>query len=248
MAATISIVIPAYNEATRLPGTLKKIDEYASTGEVAIAEVIVVDDGSRDETAKIPARRSTKVRVRVVSYGQNSGKGYAIRRGIIEAKGDLVLISDADLSTPVSEVVKLTKALESFDIAIGSRAVDRSLVRVSQAWYRDRGGRVINVLMKCITGMPYNDTQCGFKLLPADVAREIAREAVVDGFAWGVEYLLLAGRLGFSVTEVPVLWFNAPGSKVSLFRDPLKMLWDMLRLRLRLGAFQRVAPGTKRVR
>ncbi|MGK2857353.1 MAG: dolichyl-phosphate beta-glucosyltransferase [Thermoanaerobaculia bacterium] len=237
---TISVVIPAYNEARRLPETLRKIDEYATRSTHPIVEVIVVDDGSRDDTARAASRMSTSIRVRTISYSHNSGKGYAIRRGVIEAKGDLVLISDADLSTPIAEVEKLLAALATHDVAIGSRAVDRSLVKLRQSRLREGVGKLGNQLMRAITGMPFRDTQCGFKLVPAERAREIFRLAVVDRFAWDVEFLLLAGLQGCTIAEVPVLWFNAPGSRVNVLRDPPKVLWDVARLRLRYGRFRDV--------
>lgn len=236
---TISVVIPAYNESERLPETLRKIAEYAPRCPRPIVEVIVVDDGSRDDTAKVASRTQVGLKVRTVSYSRNSGKGYAIRRGVIEAKGELVLISDADLSTPIAEVEKLLAALETDDVAIGSR-IDRSLIKRRQAWLRERIGRVGNHLMRAITGMPFRDTQCGFKLLRADRAREIFRVAVVDRFAWDVEFLLLAGLQGCTIAEVPVLWFNAEGSRVNVLRDPPKVLWDIGRLRLRYGRFRDV--------
>jgi dolichyl-phosphate beta-glucosyltransferase len=236
---TISVVIPAYNESARLPETLRKIAEYAPRCPRAIVEVIVVDDGSSDETARVASSAELPLQVRTISYSRNAGKGYAIRRGVLEAKGELVLISDADLSTPISEVEKLLAALETHDVAIGSRA-DRSLLKRRQAWLRERIGRVGNHVMRAITGMPFRDTQCGFKLLRADRAREIFRVAVVDRFAWDVELLLLAGLQGCAVAEVPVLWFNAEGSKVNVLRDPPKVLWDIARLRLRYGRFRDV--------
>lgn len=237
---TISVVIPAYNESSRLPETLRKIAEYAPHCPRRIVEVIVVDDGSRDDTAKVASRLALPIEVRTISYSRNSGKGYAIRRGVLEVKGELLLISDADLSTPIAEVEKLLSALEAHDVAIGSRAIDHSLLQRRQAWLRERIGRVGNHLMRALTGLPFRDTQCGFKLLRADRAREIFRVAVVDRFAWDVELLLLAGLRGCSIAEVPVRWSNAEGSKVNVFRDPPKVLWDIARLRLRCGRFRDV--------
>jgi dolichyl-phosphate beta-glucosyltransferase len=236
---TISVVIPAYNESARLPETLRKIADYAPRCPRPIVEIIVVDDGSSDDTARVASRSSVDMRIRTVSYSRNSGKGYAIRRGVLEAKGELILISDADLSTPIPEVEKLLAALETHDVAIGSR-IDRTLIRKRQAWLRERIGRVGNNLMRAITGMPFRDTQCGFKLLHAGMAREIFRLAVVDRFAWDVEFLLLAGLQGCSIAEVPVLWFNAEGSRVNVLRDAPKVLWDITRLRLRYGRFRDV--------
>jgi dolichyl-phosphate beta-glucosyltransferase len=237
---TISIVIPAYNESGRLPETLRKIAEYAPRCPRPIVEVVVVDDGSRDDTARAAAKCPSAVRVRTITYQRNSGKGYAIRRGVIEAKGELILISDADLSTPIAEVEKLLAAMGTHDIAIGSRAIDRSLVTLRQSWLRERIGRVGNHVMRTITGIPFRDTQCGFKLVPADRARAIFRVAVIDRFAWDVEFLLLAGLQGCTIAEVPVLWSNSPQSRVSMFRDPPKVLWDIARMRLRYGRFRDV--------
>ena len=238
---TISIVIPAYNEARRLPETLRKIDAFAPHSSRPIVEILVVDDGSRDPTAQVASHTKTAVPVRTISYSMNSGKGYAIRRGVLEAKGELILISDADLSTPIEEVEKLLAALGGYDIAIGSRAVDRSLVKLRQSWLRERVGRVGNHVMRAITGLPFRDTQCGFKLVPAGRAREIFRLAVVDRFAWDVEFLLLAGLQGCSITEVPVLWFNAEDSRVNVLLDPPKVLWDIAKLRMRYGAYRGVS-------
>ena len=242
MSRAITIVIPAFNEAQRLPRTLETISDYAASGRASIAEVIVVDDGSRDATAEHARRASLSVPSRCISYGANAGKGYAIRRGVLEASGDLLLVSDADLSTPIEEVEKLLAALEGAEVAIGSRAVDRSLVRVSQPWHRDRMGRAFNWMLRRITGIPFRDTQCGFKLFPMPEAREMFALAIIDGFAWDVEIILLADRRDLRVAEVPVLWFNSPQSRVSIVGDPLKMLRDVVHARLRLGRFRNARP------
>jgi dolichyl-phosphate beta-glucosyltransferase len=235
MRPSLSIVIPAFNEARRIPATIEKILS-SSASHPEIQEIIVVDDGSRDDTPSMVRRYSENdARVRLLSYWPNSGKGYAIRRGVMEARGDWILISDADLSTPIEEVSKLGAALSTADVAIGSRGVDESLVRVKQRWHRQQMGKVFNRLMRALTGLPHIDTQCGFKLLPRDVARDIFADATVDRFAFDVEMLLLAHQRGYRVAEVPVLWFNSPDSRVHLVRDSLQMLLDVLRLRLRLG-------------
>lgn len=234
-ARTVSIVIPAYNEARRLPATLEKLRRYADEHR-EVQQIIVVDDGSRDATAGVVrdwAKRDS--RIQLVSYSPNVGKGYAIRRGILEVHGDLVLISDADLSTPIEEIAKLTEALNEHDLAIGSRGVDETTVKQRQRWYRQKMGKVFNRLMRSITGLPYIDTQCGFKLMPRPVAREIFSRAIVDRFAFDVEMLMLARDRRYLVTEVPVLWFNSPDSRVHIIRDSLRMLRDVLALRWRLG-------------
>lgn len=239
----LSIVIPAYNEAGRLPETLERIERFASENGW-IAEVIIVDDGSRDETAllaDIACRRNPLFHL--VTYRQNGGKGYAIRRGVMEATGEAILISDADLSTPLPEAKKLLAHISSADVVIGSRAVDESLVRVRQAWYRQRMGKIYNVLMRTITGLPFQDTQCGFKLLSSPVAKRIFREASVDRFAWDVEMLVLACRFGYTVREVPVEWVNSPDSRVRVVRDSSRMLLDTLRVRWRVGKAHCPAEG-----
>lgn len=196
----------------------------------------MVDDGSSDATATtVREFARANSHVRLVSYWPNGGKGYAVRRGVLEAKADRILISDADLSTPIEELSKLESALNSADIAIGSRGIDESTVKLKQHWVRQQMGKVFNRLMRSLTGLPYIDTQCGFKLLPQAVAREIFAEATVDRFAYDVEMLMLAHRRGYSVAEVPVLWFNSPDSRVDLIRDSLRMLFDVLALRRRLG-------------
>lgn len=244
MPETISIVIPAYNEENRLPATLRALTAYAGA-HPEIAEVVVVDDGSRDNTAAVVrAYAHTDPRVRLVGYSANGGKGYAIRRGVIETRGDLVLISDADLSTPIDELETLRSALADHEIVIGSRALDESLVTVRQSWYRQTMGKTFNRIMRAITGVPFLDTQCGFKLLTRDAARTVFTESTVDRFAYDVEMLILASRHGFRVAEVPVRWVNSPDSRVSIVRDASRMLFDLLAVRGRLGRYRtRPAPG-----
>lgn len=233
--STISIVIPAFNEARRLPGTLEKILAFTAS-RPEVAEVIVVDDGSRDDTARVAAEfASRSPLVRSISYPANRGKGHAIRQGVLASTGDLVLISDADLSTPVSELDVLRDAIASHDVAIGSRALDPSRVRLRQALYRQWMGKTFNRIMRAITGLPFHDTQCGFKLFRGEVARAIFRDARIDRFAYDVEALMIARRLGATIVEVPVLWFNSPDSRVHVIRDSARMLFDVIRIRLRVG-------------
>lgn len=234
-SSLISVVIPAYNEARRLPETIERIDSFA-TRERILHEVIIVDDGSRDETASVVrAATSSTVPFRLIGYQSNAGKGYAIRRGIMEATGEWILISDADLSTPIEELGKLLRSADHAELVIGSRALSNSEVRVRQAWYRQRMGKVFNALMGAITGLPFADTQCGFKLLRRDVARRIFEQATVDRFAWDVEMLMLACQMGYRVEEVPVIWINSTDSRVRILRDSSRMLLDTLRMRARLG-------------
>lgn len=232
MRRSVSIIIPAYNEEKRLPGTLKTVLAYLAASRWDFAEVVVVDDGSRDSTATV-ARNAG---VRVLQNPGNRGKGYSVRHGMLQAKGEWALFTDADLSAPIEEIEKLWSAVEreSAKAAIGSRALDRSLVGVHQPMFREMMGRGFNLLMRLITGLPFHDTQCGFKLFESGAAREIFKRQLLDGFGFDVEVLYIAGQLGFRALEVPVRWNDVAGTKVSnwggmlAFLDPLKVRWNGL--------------------
>jgi dolichyl-phosphate beta-glucosyltransferase len=208
---SLSIVIPAYNEEARLPATLETV-----LNKLPDAEVIVVDDGSRDGTAALVERYP---HVRLLKNPGNRGKGFTVRHGMLEAKGEWILYTDADLSAPIGEYEKLMKAAERerADVAIGSRAIDRSLVGVHQSAFREMSGRIFNVVMRLVTGLPFRDTQCGFKLFRASAAREIFKRQTFDGFSFDVEDLVIAKVLGYRAIEVPVIWNNVEGTKVSMF-------------------------------
>ena len=190
----------------------------------------MVNDGSTDGTVAVARAAGA----RVLENPGNRGKGYSVRRGMLEAKGDWALFTDADLSSPISELEKLWAAAErdSVPIAIGSRAVDRSLVGVHQPLLREAMGRIFNFAMRACTGLPYRDTQCGFKLFETETARRIFSLQRLDGFGFDVEALFIARQLGFRTAEVPVIWNNVPGTTVSLwggllaFLDPLKVRWN----------------------
>jgi glycosyltransferase involved in cell wall biosynthesis len=227
---SISIVIPAYNEENRLGASLDKIRRYLASSRWDFSEVVVVDDGSRDRTKQIAAEGGARV---LLNPG-NRGKGYTVRHGVLEARGDWVLYSDADLSSPIEEVEKLWSAVEreGAQVAIGSRAVDRSLVGVHQPVAREVSGRIFNLAMRIITGLPFKDTQCGFKLFEREAAREIFSRQQLEGFGFDVEVLFIARRLGYKAMEVAVRWDNVEGTKVSLaagakaFADPIKVRWN----------------------
>jgi dolichyl-phosphate beta-glucosyltransferase len=227
----ISLVIPAFNEETRLPGTLSLIAEYLSDRKDESWEVLVVDDGSNDATVEVARRaaRGFPAALRVVSLPGNRGKGAAIRAGVLESTGDRVLISDADLSTPIGEWEKLRDA--GTPVAIGSRALDRSLVLARQPWHRQTMGKAFNWLVRLFSIRGIRDTQCGFKLFDGTLAREIFPKARIDGFAYDVEILSLARRGGATIAEVAVVWSNSPESKVSIVSDSLRMLRDLVRIR-----------------
>jgi glycosyltransferase involved in cell wall biosynthesis len=227
---SISIIIPAYNEAQRLPGTMRKVREYLGRSAWDFVEIVVVDDGSRDGTAE--AARAAGARV--LQNPGNRGKGYSVRHGMLEAKGEWVLFTDADLSAPIEELDKLWSAAAraQAQVAIGSRAVDRSLIGVRQPFLREASGRFFNLVVRLVTGLPFEDTQCGFKLFEARTAREIFGRQRLEGFGFDVEVLYIARRLGCRTVEVPVRWNDVAGTKVSLWRgmtaflDPLKVRWN----------------------
>lgn len=224
-------MIPAYNEEARLPASLERVSAYLTGAGWAFSEIVVVDDGSRDRTAELAAGLGA----RVLRNPGNRGKGYSVRHGVLEARGEWVLFTDADLSTPIEEVEKLWSAAESrrAEIAIGSRALDRSLIGVRQPLAREASGRLFNVVMRAITGLPFRDTQCGFKLFEAGAARDVFRRQVLDGFGFDVEVLALARKLGYAAVEIPVRWNNAAGTKVGLgaglaaFVDVARIRWSL---------------------
>ena len=231
MSASLSIVIPAYNEAVRLGNTLLAVVDYLRKS-WPDAEVIVVDDGSSDDTAGI-ARSifsdSGSLRTSVISYKSNLGKGRAVRLGLLAARSDVALFSDADLSTPITEAPKLVEPIVSgqYDVTFGSRALDRKLIGVHQPWRREQGGRVFNLAVRLATGLPFWDTQCGFKAFRMRVCRPLVEAATVDRFGFDVELLYLAFRAGLRLKEVPVRWDHNEGSKISLISDSFRMLSEV---------------------
>jgi dolichyl-phosphate beta-glucosyltransferase len=222
---SISIVIPAFNEEARLPATLEKVIDYLRSKNFSFSEIVVVDDGSRDGTAGLVEQRQvTYPSLRLVRNPGNRGKGFTVRHGVMEARGEWILTTDADLSAPIGELDKLIAAVErprgseeGARIAIGSRALDRSLVGVHQSALREGAGRIFNLLMRMVTGLPFRDTQCGFKLFEAVAAREIFSRQTLEGFSFDVEDLVIAKVLGYKAVEVAVVWNNVEGTKVSAF-------------------------------
>ncbi len=248
MTRSISIIIPAYNEEKRLPGTLQRVRDYLKATHWDFSEIIVVDDGSRDGTVRVAADAGA----RVLCNPGNRGKGYTVRHGILEARGAWLLFSDADLSTPIAELEKLWNAAqrEGAQAAIGSRALDRSLIGVHQPFFRETMGRFFNLAMRLVTGLPFRDTQCGFKLFAGAAAREIFSRQRLDGFGFDVEVLYIALKLGYHTVEVPVKWNDVAGTKVSLWRglmaflDPLRVRWNGLVGRYRWDEVDGGAPRT----
>ena len=230
MRRSISIIIPAYNEETRLPATLETVKAWLVATQWEFSEIVVVNDGSRDRTAAV----ARDAGVRVLDNPGNRGKGYSVRHGVLEAKGDWILFTDADLSSPIPELEKLWRAAEreNAQVAIGSRAVDRSLVGVHQPLAREIMGRLFNLVMRLVTGLPFRDTQCGFKLFEARAAREVFQRQLIDGFGFDVEVLYISQHLGYRALEIPVRWDNVLGTKVSMWRgaaaflEPIAIRWN----------------------
>jgi glycosyltransferase involved in cell wall biosynthesis len=251
MSASLSIIIPAYNEADRLGKTLRTIVEYLRAN-WPDAELILVDDGSSDNTAALARQTfedSGSLRTSVISYKSNLGKGRAVRLGLLAARENVALFSDADLSTPITEAPKLVEPILNgeCDVTFGSRALDRRLIGVHQPWRREQGGRVFNLAVRLATGLPFWDTQCGFKAFRMNVCRPLVEAATVDRFGFDVELLYMAYRAGLRLREIPVRWDHNEGSKVSVFSDSFRMLNEvgLIRQQARRGIYDKAIKAVK---
>jgi glycosyltransferase involved in cell wall biosynthesis len=248
-APELSIVIPSFNEEPRLPGTLRRVRAYLHARGIG-AEVIVVDDGSADGTARlVEAWCAEFPGLRLVSNGRNRGKGYSVRHGMLEARGRVVLFTDADLSAPIEETDKLLAALSSCQVAIGSRGVDRSLIEVHQSRLRELAGIIFNRIVCVITGLNFVDTQCGFKAFLREPSRIVFEQQRIERFGFDPEILFLAKRHGLRAVEIPVRWAHDPHTKVHMLRDSLQMFWELLAIRWNwlLGRYPRQpGPGPAR--
>jgi len=231
----LSIVIPAYNEENRLGRTLGRIRDYLSGLEIPPEkfEILVVDDGSKDGTARVVAEWTKSMpSLRLVSNGENRGKGYSVRHGMLEARGRISLFTDADLSSPIEELEKLlTTIAAGNDVAIGSRAVDRSLITIHQSRLREMAGILFNAFVRLFTGLPLHDTQCGFKAFVSAPSRIVFEQQRIERFGFDPEVLFLAKRHGLRIAEVPVRWAHDPATKVHVVRDSLMMFGDLIRIR-----------------
>jgi dolichyl-phosphate beta-glucosyltransferase len=244
----LSVVIPAYNEAGRLPTTLATYLPLLP----ADAEVLVVDDGSSDATSVVVrAIAAGDARLRLICLPTNRGKGYAVRTGVLSASGDRVLFADADGATPIEELARLIAALDAgADVAIGSREHTPAGLAVHTTAWRRFAGRVFHQIVRYAGVKGITDSQCGFKLFRGPAAAALFSRLRVNGFAFDVELLLLAQRFEMTVAEVPVNWTHQPGSKVRVVRDGLHMAMDVLRLRAMMAArvpAPRGAPANGRV-
>ncbi len=231
----LSVVIPAYREEATIADTIAEVARHFVGRNVA-HEILVVDDGSPDRTAEAATRAlSGGARGKVLRHRENRGKGAAVRTGVLAASGRWVLITDADLSTPIEEHEALARVCRERDLdgAIGSRAIAGSRVERPQRWLRRTMGKTFNRIVRGLTGLPFRDTQCGFKLFDRRRVLPLFEQTVVDRFAWDVEILFLAARLGLRVAEVPVTWRNVEDSRVGLVADPLRMFRDVVRVRWR---------------
>jgi len=231
----LSIVIPAYNEERRLGRTLARIRDHFAANQPGIdsIEIIVVDDGSTDGTARVAREFARGMPyVRLVSNGANRGKGYSVRHGILESRGRVALFTDADLSSPIEESSKLLAAIAAGnDVALGSRAIDRTLIAVRQSRLREMAGIIFNGFVRLFTGLPFHDTQCGFKAFARERSRVVFEQQRIEGFGFDPEVLFLAQRHGLRAAEVPVRWAHDPATKVHVFRDSLRMFFDLLCIR-----------------
>jgi len=229
---TYSIVLPAYNESERIAATLGKIFSYAERNGWK-CEVIVVNDGSNDDTAQIVRQYAAqRPNLRLLDNPGNRGKGYSVRNGMLHAHGDTVLFSDADLSSPIAEAEKLLSAIKSgADVAIGSRWLKTELQIQRQPLYRQLFGRIFNLLLRMVLGLRFKDTQCGFKAFTRDAARCLFPLQRIERWAFDPELLYLAKRFRLSVREVPVEWSHREGTRIHPLRDGIRMLGEVLRIR-----------------
>lgn len=237
----LSIIIPSYNEELRLPPSLEMIANYiAKSGRET--EVLVVDDGSKDQTATVAETFRTRIpQLRVVPNGENRGKGYSVRHGMMEARGDIVLFTDADLSAPIEEADKLLAAMDKYDVAIGSRALDRNLIAVHESGFREFAGIIFNKIVRVVLWLPFVDTQCGFKAFRRERCKIIFEQQRVERFGFDPELLFLARVHGLKAVEIPVRWAHSPATKVNMLRDSVQMFVDVFTIRWNavLGRYRR---------
>ncbi|MBZ9578411.1 glycosyltransferase family 2 protein [Patescibacteria group bacterium] len=231
----LSVIIPAYNEEERLPKTLREIDEYLRKQNYE-SEIIVVSDGSTDRTVEIVKNLMNEIKnLKLVEFEKKRGKGFGVRQGMLRASGEYRVFTDADNSTSIDQVEKMWPEFEvGFDIIIGSRDIKGAVIAVPQSWFRRRLGDIFNLIVQVISGLwGIWDTQCGFKGFIKKAAEDIFPKTVINRFAFDVEVLILAKKLGYRFKEIPVVWINDPESKVK-FKSMVEMLIDVFKIRLNL--------------
>lgn len=229
---SLSIVIPAYNEGARIENALDRV--LACVAERRWnAEVLVVDDGSSDNTPDVVQRwMTTHPNLHLIRNDGNRGKGFSVRNGLLQAQGQIVMFTDADLSSPIEEAERLFAALDAgADVAIGSRWLEKERQTMHQPLYRRFFGRCFNWVTRKLMGLPYKDTQCGFKAFKREPAQVIFRLQTIERWGFDPEILFIARKLGYSIVEVPVTWGHDERSRISYLKDGMKMLEDMARIR-----------------
>ena len=231
----LSIIIPAYNEESRLPRALTRIRDYFASKNIPSdqLEILVVDDGSRDGTAQVAEKWAKEMpSVRLISNGDNRGKGFSVRHGMLEARGRIALFTDADLSSPIEECEKLLAAIDAGnEVAMGSRALDRSLITTHQSRLRELAGMIFNTFVQLSMGLSFRDTQCGFKAFVREPSRIVFEQQRIERFGFDPEILFLAKRHGLRTAEVGVRWGHDPATKVHMHRHSLMMFFDLLIIR-----------------
>lgn len=235
----LSIIIPAYNEQDRVGISIRKILEYIKDENLA-AELIVVDDGSKDKTTEVSEKACAEfpdIPTKVIRYTENRGKGFAVKTGLEAANGEIALFSDADLSTPIEELPKLVAPIENggYDVTFGSRALDRSLIGMRQPWRREQGGKIFNLIVRWLTGLPFWDTQCGFKAFNMKTFRPLLDVMQIERFGFDVEYLYVANLHNLKLKEIPVRWNHDERTKVDVFRDSQRMFNEVRLIRKNAG-------------
>ncbi len=238
---TLTIIMPAYNEAARLPRTFDLIKHSISKGifdSMELKEIFVVDDGSKDQTIEITEQFASSLpQLRLIKIYPNQGKGNAIHEGLKAATSDWCLIADADSATPWDQFLKLLKA--QTPIAIASRDLPESDVRVQQSWVREHMGKTFNLIVRMITQLPYRDTQCGFKLIKRKSIQPFLSLLEVKRFAWDVELLMFARAYAIPITEVAVAWEHQDASRVNAIKDSFEMLMRVIQMRIRICLLQK---------
>lgn len=239
MKPAISIIVPAFEEETRLGDSIEKILSYIEKEKLS-AELIVVDDGSADRTAEVgesAAARFPDLPTKVLRYEPNRGKGFAVKTGLLAAAGDIALFSDADLSTPIEELPRLVRPIQAgaYDVTFGSRALDRRLIGTRQPWRREQGGKVFNLIVRTLTRLPFWDTQCGFKAFNMKKFRPLLDVMQIERFGFDVEFLYVADLHGLRLQEIPVRWNHDERTKVSVFRDSYRMFNEVRLIRRNAG-------------